>query len=261
MIASLFFAVIIFVFGLVMGSFSNVAIHRVPQKLSLIHPPSFCPRCEAPIRWHDNVPLISYLWLKGRCRNCQAPISPRYPLVEAATGALYLCAFWKVGWHWNAFLPLYWFFISVTLTVGVIDLDKMIIPNLIILPATLLSLTAVGIIAWIRWDLSVLTDSLLGLAVGGLPLGLLAFLFPAGMGMGDAKLAAFIGVVLGYYVVMALFIGFFLGGVMALVLLALGRKKGKDPITLGPFLVAGGWISLLLGPQLLHLYRSIFGGG
>ncbi len=260
MITSVFFAFTVFILGLVMGSFSNVVIYRVPQRLSLVHPASFCPRCEAPIRWHDNIPLFSYLWLKGRCRNCQAPISPRYPLVEAGTGALYLFAFWKVGWHWDAFLPLYWFFISVTLTVGVIDLYQMIIPNVIILPAMLVALVSVGIIAWIRWDLSILTDSLLGLAVGGLPLGILAFLFPAGMGMGDAKLAAFIGLVLGFYVLASLFVGFFLGGVVALVLLAAGKKKGKDPITLGPFLVAGGWIALLLGPQLLHLYRSIFGG-
>ncbi|MFW6113629.1 MAG: prepilin peptidase, partial [Actinomycetota bacterium] len=133
MFYKVYLSVIAFLFGLVVGSFDNVAIYRVPEGESLVSPRSFCPKCKNPIAWYDNIPLISYIILRGRCRHCGLSISPRYPLVEMTSGLLFLAVFAKSGFTWNDEFPFHLFMVTVLLIVSVMDLQKQVIPNKIIL--------------------------------------------------------------------------------------------------------------------------------
>ena len=247
------------VLGLALGSFDNVAIYRVPRGLSLWSPGSFCPRCRRPIAWHDNVPLLGYLLLRGRCRNCGDSISYRYPLVEFLSGALFLAVGAKHGFSWKVEMLPELLMVTVLLIVSFIDLDEQIIPNRIILPAILLALALVALVAGTRGDWGILLRSLAGAAIGGVPLGLLALLFPRGMGMGDAKLSLFTGVVLGYHQLTGFFFAFLTGSLTGLALMALGKMGRKSRIPFGPFLSLGALVALFLGSQVWELYRGMIG--
>lgn len=249
---------VIFVLGLAVGSFDNVAIYRVPEGLSLWSPRSFCPRCGAQIAWYDNIPILSYLLLRGRCRSCGEPISVRYPLVELLSGALFLATFSHLGFEWRAELPAYLLMISVLIIVSAIDLQRQIIPNRIMYPAIPLGLAAVGGVALARGDASIFLRGLAGAGMGGVPLALLALLIPRGMGMGDAKLAAFTGIFLGYHQLTAFFFAFLAGSVVGLILIAAGRKGRDSRIPFGPFLALGALVALFFGPGLWVFYRSLF---
>ena len=243
-----------------LGSFANVLIYRVPRGLSIVKPPSHCPACGSPVRPRDNIPLVGYLVLRGRCRDCGSPIPVSYFLVELAMGAMFVAVFARFGFRWDAMLPLTLFMVAVTLTVGVIDMKEMIIPNRIIIPSLLAAMVAVGVIALVRQDSRFLLDQGAGLLVGAVPLGLIALVFPRGMGMGDAKLMAFTGTVLAWKVLPALFLGFLLGTLASLVPLLAGKKGWKDRIPFGPFLVLGCWISVFWGDRIIALYRSFLRG-
>jgi leader peptidase (prepilin peptidase)/N-methyltransferase len=260
MIPEIFFSAALFLTGIAMGSFANVVIYRVPRGLSVVKPRSFCPGCEVPIEWYDNLPLVSWLALRARCRRCGCPISPRYFLVELTAGAMYVAVFAHFGFAWDAFLLPYLFMVTVTLIVAAIDLEEQIIPNVIILPALLAGLAAAVTIAAVRGDWGVLVEQVAGMLIGGVPLGLTALLVPRGMGMGDAKLMAFVGVILGWKVIPAVFLGFLTGVLWVLIPLATGRKGLKDRIPFGPFLVLGSWISIFAGGWLVELYRSTLRG-
>jgi leader peptidase (prepilin peptidase)/N-methyltransferase len=212
------------------------------------------------VRPRDNIPLVGYLVLRGRCRDCGSPIPVSYFLVELAMGAMFVAVFARFGFRWDAMLPLTLFMVAVTLTVGVIDMKEMIIPNRIILPSLLAAMVAVGVIALVRQDSRFLLDQGAGLLVGAVPLGLIALVFPRGMGMGDAKLMAFTGTVLAWKVLPALFLGFLLGTLASLVPLLAGKKGWKDRIPFGPFLVLGCWISVFWGDRIIALYRSFLRG-
>jgi leader peptidase (prepilin peptidase)/N-methyltransferase len=251
-------SIAVFLFGLVVGSFNNVAAFRIPEGKSLWAPRSFCPQCGSTIVWHDNIPLLSYAILRGQCRNCHESIPARYPLVELVTGLLYLAVFAKCGFEWRAeFLP-YIFMVTVLVIVSAIDIQKQIIPNKIIYPAIPAGLAAMGAVSAVRGDANIILHSLIGLAIGGIPLGLLALAIPKGMGMGDAKLAAFTGVFLGYYQAIALFFAFLLGSIFGITLMVLGRKGRKSRIPFGPYLAAGAIIALFWGPQFWDFYRGLF---
>jgi leader peptidase (prepilin peptidase)/N-methyltransferase len=260
MLPEIFFSVALFLVGLGIGSFANVVIYRVPQGLSIVKPRSFCPQCKTTLSARDNIPLAGWLILRGRCRYCGCRISPTYFLVELTCGAMFVAVYAHFGFSWDAFLPLYLFLVSVTLMVGMIDLEEQIIPNRIILPALLVAMVSVGIIALVRGDYHVLVDQGIGLLIGAVPLGLLALLIPRGMGMGDAKLMAFAGVILGLKVLPALFLGFFLGTVSVIIPVITGRKGWKDKIPFGPFLVLGCWISIFAGGWIIDLYKSFYRG-
>jgi leader peptidase (prepilin peptidase)/N-methyltransferase len=251
-------SVIVFLFGLVVGSFNNVAIFRIPEGKSILAPRSFCPQCGTTIVWYDNVPLLSYAILRGRCRNCHEPIPVRYPLIELLTGLLYLAVFAKCGFTWKAELLPYLLMVTVLVIVSTIDIQKQIIPNKIIYPAILIGFVAMGIVSLVRGDGNIILRSLIGFAIGGLPLGLLALAIPKGMGMGDAKLAAFTGIFLGYYQALGLFFGFLLGSIIGIILMVLGRQGRKSRIPFGPYLAAGALIALFWGPQFWNLYRNLF---
>lgn len=246
-----YFAFISLLFGLVVGSFLNVVIYRLPNGQSLVHPGSHCPRCGQPVRWHDNIPVIGWLLLHGRCRDCKERISVRYPLVEAATGLAFLLAFWRLGLQWP--LLLVWVFIAVMICVAFIDYDHMIIPDKIVLPMAALGLAA---------SIALNPQDWWKYVAGGL--GAAAFMFllimiwPGGMGPGDMKMALCMGTVLGVSVMVALFLAFLVGALTGVFLLATHRKSRKDHIPFGPSLALGAVAAALIGDGVLSSYLALF---
>lgn len=252
-------SVVVFLLGLVVGSFDNVAIYRIPEGISLWAPRSFCPDCHSRIAWYDNIPLLSYALLQGRCRNCGESISLRYPLVELASGLLFLAVFARLGFEWRAeFIP-HLFLVTVLIIVSAIDLERQIIPNRVIYPAIPLGMAAMAAVSLVRGDASIFLRSLAGLAIGGLPLALLALLIPQGMGMGDAKLAAFTGIFLGYHQFTAFFFAFLTGSLLGLGMILAGRKDRKSRVPFGPFLAIGSLVALFFGEGLWRFYKGLMG--
>jgi len=259
MFHKVYFSVVVFLFGLVLGSFDNVAIFRIPEGKSLWAPRSFCPNCGYTIAWYDNIPVVSYLVLRGRCRNCSKSISWRYPLVELVSGLLFLAVFAKVGFQWTAELLPYLFMVTVLIIVSAIDLQQQIIPNKVMYPSIVVALVAMGIVSLVRGDYHIITDSLVGFAVIAVPWALLSLVFPRGFGMGDAKLAAFTGTILGWRSeLIGFFIGIFLGAVAGVILMAGGKKGRKSRIPFGPFLAAGAFVALFWGQAIWDAYLSLF---
>jgi len=237
-------------FGLVVGSFLNVVIHRVPRHESVVWPASHCPHCGESIRPLDNVPLISYLLLRGRCRNCKESISARYPAVEALTGLLFGVAAYEFGVSF-ALLPAL-VLIAALIVLAIIDLEHRLLPNVIVGPAALAGLV-LSILAnpagWWTYPLS-------ALAVAGALL-VLALAIPGGMGMGDVKMGAMLGAFLGPYAVLAVFLGAAIGAVSGGVLMVAGIVQRRSHLPFGLFMAIGGVISLFVGPQLWGLYTNL----
>lgn len=240
------------VIGLVIGSFLNVVIARLPARRSLWKPGSACPTCGAAIAWHDNIPLLSYALLRGRCRACAGPISARYPLVEAVTAALFVAAVARFGWGRD--LAVAWILIAALVAITVIDLDHQIIPDVITLPGIVTGFlvnVASGRLLW--------TDSLLGIVLGGGVFFAIILASGGGMGGGDMKLGAMFGAFLGWQVtIVAIFLAVIVGGVVAAAMLLAGRKGRKDAIPFGPFLAVGGGAALFWGERIVTWYRAGF---
>jgi leader peptidase (prepilin peptidase)/N-methyltransferase len=241
------------VFGLLVGSFLNVVIARVPEGRSVWAPRSACPRCGALIAWYDNIPLVSFLVLRGRCRGCRAGIPWRYPIVEAATGGAFALAYVLLG-------PTPKFLVAAVLlgaliAITAIDLRHQIIPDVISLPGIVVGFVANSLLpGGVGW-----LDSLIGIAVGGGIFLVIILVSGGGMGGGDMKLGAMLGAFLGWKLgLLALLLGVLSGGAVAVVLLLLGRKGRKDAIPFGPYLALGGAIALLWGDQVLTWYLSRF---
>jgi leader peptidase (prepilin peptidase)/N-methyltransferase len=237
-----------FLVGLVIGSFLNVVIARVPDGKSVWRPRSSCPGCAAPIAWYDNVPLVSFVALRGRCRRCGMAISWRYPIVEGATGLLFALAYVVLG-------PIPDFLVAIVLlaalvAITAIDLSHQIIPDVITLPGIVVGVVAnlvTGRVGWI--------ESLLGIAVGGGIFFVIILVSRGGMGGGDMKLAAMLGAFLGWKLgLLAILLGVLSGGVVALALLIMRRKGRKEAIPFGPFLALGGAVTCLWGEPLLAWY-------
>src|SRR2546421_1812267 len=235
-------------FGLVIGSFLNVVAYRLPRGESLVAPGSHCPGCNAPIKPWDNVPILSWLLLRGRCRGCGERISPRYPLVELATAAVFVAVILARGANDDlvALLP----FAAMLIAVADIDLEHRIVPNKILLP---LAVWGVGASAVVRTG--ALPELLIAGAAAFTFLLVAALIHPAGMGMGDVKLGGVMGLYLGASVAPALLIAFLSGSLVGVAIMvrhgAKGRKKG---VPFAPFLAFGGVVGLLVGAQLVHLY-------
>ena len=189
-------SLVAFIFGSVLGSFFNVCIYRIPAGESIIFPSSRCPKCGASIRWYQNVPLLSYLFLGGKCGSCRVRIPWRYPFVEALTGLLFVLVLYSFGV--NLSTPVYLLFVSALIVITFIDLDHQIIPDVISLPGIVVGFLCSFAIPWLSW-----TDSLLGILLGGGSLWLVAVLYELltkkeGMGGGDIKLLAMLGAFLGW---------------------------------------------------------------
>ena len=250
--------VFFFILGTIVGSFLNVIIYRLPREQSIIKPASHCPKCKTPIKPYDNIPILSYIILGGKCRHCGEKISFRYPLVEFLTGSLFLAVIVNFGLTFYSICTL--IFVSSLVAVTFIDLDFKIIPNEITIPGTLIFFLIPLMIKLLKikiaWKVS-LKDSLIGILVGGGVLALIAILYEKlrkkeGMGFGDVKLLAYIGAFLGWEkVILTLFIGSFTGLIIMLPFMLLGKAKMQTAIPFGPFLVIGAFISLFWGDLFL----------
>jgi leader peptidase (prepilin peptidase)/N-methyltransferase len=239
--------------GLLIGSFLNVVAWRLPRGESLVHPGSACPACGTPVKPYDNVPVLSWLLLRGRCRRCEARISARYPLVELATAVLYVAV--VVGREGALDIALGLLLVTALVPITLIDLDLRIIPNAITLPASVAAVAAAVVL-----DPGFVPEQLIAGAAGGGFFLLAALLYPRGMGMGDVKLAAVLGLFLGRGVGPAVLIAL-VGGVLvgALVIARKGVAEGrKTAVPFGPFLAVGGIVALLVGDELVDAYLSTF---
>jgi leader peptidase (prepilin peptidase) / N-methyltransferase len=247
----MFEALIVFIFGLIIGSFCNVVIYRLPQGKSIIRPGSQCRSCAAPILPWDNIPLLSYFLLRGSCRVCKEAISLRYPSVELVSGVLYVLLWFKFGF--SIPFAVYAALTSTLLTVALIDYDHKIIPNTITLPGIAIGL---GLSIW-ALPITPL-GSLLGVLIGGAFFYLIALVSKGGMGGGDIKLIAMIGAFLGWQgALFTIFSGALLGSLVGVMLMVLGRKGRKDKVPFGPFLSSGAIIFLLCGDGLIYWYFDL----
>jgi leader peptidase (prepilin peptidase) / N-methyltransferase len=248
--------------GLAIGSFLNVVIHRVPLERSLSTPGSHCPACENPIRARHNVPVIGWLALGGKCADCATAISVRYPLVELATGLLFVAVTWQADrLDELPALPALLFFTAAGIALSLIDLDVKRLPNAIVLPSYPVIALLLTIAAVLADDPAALVRALIGgLALFGGYFAL-AFAYPAGMGFGDVKLAGIVGGVLGYLSYAALLVGafaaFLLGGVVGVVVLLSRHGARKTALPFGPFMFAGTLIALFAGPQIAGVYTDL----
>jgi leader peptidase (prepilin peptidase)/N-methyltransferase len=242
-------AAIAFVPGLAVGSFLNVVAARVPLRRSVVHPGSACMSCAAPLAWYDNLPVVSYLLLRGRCRSCGTSIPWKYPAVELGTALLVGACVLAFGLTANAAVAA--FFCATLVAVSVTDLERRIIPNRIVLPAAAIVLVAqTALEPSPEWALGALGASLF--------LFLAALAYPAGMGMGDVKLALLLGAMLGRTVPVAMMIAMIAALVPAVVLLARhGGAARKMGIPFGPFLALGGVVTLFAGEWILDAYLNL----
>lgn len=245
--------ILLFLFGLLIGSFLTVVAHRVPRGESVVGGRSHCPACGAQIAAYDNVPVLSWLLLRGRARCCGAPISPRYPLTELTAGALYAMTT-VVLWDDPAEAALGLAFVTTLLAITLTDLERRIIPNKILLAGAIVGV-AIAAVA----DTGSLPERAIAAAAAGGLLFAVALAYPRGMGLGDVKLAAVMGLYLGRSVGPALLIGFAAGALYGLALIALrGAAARKQAVPFGPFLALGGVAALLAGEQMVDWYLGAF---
>ena len=246
-------AILIFILGLIVGSFSNVCIYRIPRNESIIYPASHCPKCHSNILPKDNIPLLSYILLKGRCRNCKTKISIQYPMVEFLSGLIYLIIYLLYGLSVQTLI--YIILSSALIIIAFIDLNQQMVPDVISLPGIVIGFILSFFVSYLSF-----INSALGVVVGGgiiLVIGLAGSLIfkKEAMGGGDVKLAAMIGAFLGWrYIIVSLFLGFFLGALTGIILIMTKIKKREDAIPFGPFIVLGSLITLLWGEKILSWY-------
>ncbi|WP_326495847.1 prepilin peptidase [Curtobacterium sp. 260] len=262
------------VLGLAIGSFLNVVVHRVPAAISVVAPASACPRCDHPIRRRDNVPVLSWLLLRARCRDCAAPISARYPAVEGATAVLFVLVALVVPQPLGAttvgealgrtvMLAALLFLMAVSVALSLIDLDTHRLPNAVVYPAAVVLLVLLGAVSAVSGDWGALLRGLLGAVVLGGAYLVLALAVPGGMGLGDVKLAVVLGLVLAYLgwgpLAVGAFGGFLVGGTVAIALVAVGRARMGSGVPFGPSMLVGAWIGIVLGVPLWSAYLGLLG--
>ena len=246
-------AVLAGILGAIVGSFLNVVAYRLPRGESLAHPPSRCPSCGKAIKPYDNIPVLSWLLLRGRCRHCKEPISARYPIVEAGTGLLCALVVIVKGADEDAIIGIVLVLLLVPVTL--IDLDHHLIPNKITYPGAVLGIALVAVL-----ETDSLVENLLAAAGAGGFLLVAAIVQPRGMGMGDVKLAFVLGIYLGRAVIPAIFVALIAGALVgALVIARMGVQKGrKAGIPFGPWLSLGGVVGLLAGDEIVDWYLDSF---
>jgi leader peptidase (prepilin peptidase)/N-methyltransferase len=244
------------VLGLIVGSYLNVVVHRLPRGISTVLPRSRCPACGAAIRAFDNLPLVSYLILGGRCRDCGAPISWRYPAVEALTSLSFVACALRFGLVPEALVAA--FFCCLLIALAAIDLEHLMLPDRITLPGIATGIAVQPWISWVGWR-----GALVGAALGG---GVLLALYGGwyllrreeGLGLGDAKMLAMVGAFLGWRgVVVTLFVGALAGAAAGLLLIGSGRGDRKSKLPLGTFLALGGLVALFAGDRLVDAYLGV----
>ncbi len=241
----------IFVLGAIIGSFLNVCIHRLPTEQSIVTPASNCPLCKTPIKFYDNIPILSYILLRGKCRHCGTPIPIQYILIELINGAGYTVIAWKLGLNTDS--AFYALLFSALLAVSVIDLYHQIIPDVITIPGIIIGLMASGFILP-----SGIKDAIFGTLFGGGIFFIIALVSRGGMGGGDIKLIAMIGSFLGLTdVLLTIILSSFIGSVVGVFLMIAFGKGRKYKIPFGPFLSIGGIISLFFKTKIIEWYLGM----
>ncbi len=262
-------------FGLAIGSFLNVVAYRVPAGLSIVHPASACPGCGHTIRGRDNLPLVSWMLLGGRCRDCRTPISVRYPAIEALTAVAFIGVALLFGGQIanasgtaelvGAVLQLlaFGYLAAISIVLSAIDLDVRRLPNAIVLPSYLVAAALLVPAALLSGRPEALIPAAVGMVASVLFYGILWVVAPGGMGLGDVKLAGVLGLYLGYLGWAQLLVGvgaaFTLGGVFGLVLIAIRRAGRKSTVPFGPWMFAGAWVGIIVGEQLARGYLDLIG--
>ena len=249
-------AVLAFVSGALIGSFVTVVAHRVPRGEGIVTGRSRCPHCGKTIAAYDNIPIVSWLLLRGRCRACGAPISARYPLTEASLGALFAGTVLALGTDDAGELVLGLVLCTVLVAITLTDLERRIIPNAIVLAGAL-----AGVAIVLAFGLGDLEQRAIAVLVSGGALFLLAFAYPRGMGMGDVKLVAMMAIYLGRAIAPALLVGFASGALVGVALIARhGGEARKRAVPFGPFLALGGVVGLWFGDDIVDWYLDTFTG-
>ncbi|WP_423922081.1 prepilin peptidase [Frigoribacterium sp. 2-23] len=262
-------------FGLLIGSFVNVVVYRVPAGLSVSRPASACPTCHSPIKAYDNVPVLSWLALGGKCRACKTTISARYPIVEMATGLFFVAVaarLWPLGAvpadgllvaSHVVVVIAYLYLAAISVALGIIDLEHHRLPNAIVLPAYGVGLVLLATASALSGDWSALLRGVIGMAALYAVYFAMAFAYPGGMGFGDVKLAGVLGLFLAYLgwgeLAVGAFAAFLLGGLFAIALLALRRTTRKGGIPFGPWMLAGAWVGIFVGGVLSSAYLTLLG--
>lgn len=259
---------IVFILGAAIGSFLNVVVYRLPEGLSLLYPPSRCPRCETRLKPYDNVPVFGWLWLKGKCRNCKLPIAARYPIVEFATGGLFVAVFMFFGATWQT--PGHWIFVCWLLALALIDLDTMTLPNSLTASGLLLGWGYQGWMSYVQAPTTIrsVADSVIWAIVASVAAlwmfdligiaGSRAF-GKAAMGGGDSKLAAMMAAWLGFPgMLLATFLAAVMGAFIGGGALAMGALGAKQHIPFGPYLALGAVMTLFYGQQMVTAYLAVF---
>ncbi len=253
------FVGLVTVLGLLIGSFLNVVVWRVPRGESVVSPPSACPRCGARIAWYDNLPVVSWLVLRGRCRRCHEPISVRYPLVEAGTGLLFGLVAWHFGISWTT--PAYLYLAAISVALALIDIDVHRLPNAIVLPSYVVVPVLLAVASWGADDWPALLRAVIGGVVLYAFYFVLVLVYPRGMGFGDVKLAGILGAYLAWLgwgsLVVGAFAAFLVGGVFSIVLMATGRAGRKSKIPFGPWMLIGCAIGVAFGESLWSAYLDV----
>ncbi|HEX9334366.1 MAG TPA: prepilin peptidase [Pseudonocardiaceae bacterium] len=251
--------------GLAVGSFLNVVIYRVPRGESLVRPPSHCPACGAAVRNRHNIPVVGWLVLRGRCADCAAPISVRYPLVELTTGVVFAgLTAWLVAHQLTSAVPAYLYFAGAGIALSAIDLDCRRLPNAIVLPSYPVLGVLLAASAWWQHDWWALART----GIGGAALFVfffgLAFVYPSGMGFGDVRLAGIVGGMLGYLswsaLVIGAFGGFLLGAVVGVVVLASRRGDRRTALPFGPFMIFAALVAIVVAGPISAAYQGLLSG-
>jgi leader peptidase (prepilin peptidase) / N-methyltransferase len=272
-----YFAGLTAVFGLLIGSFLNVVVYRVPAGLSVVRPRSACPNCGHEIRGRDNVPVLSWLVLRGRCRDCATPISARYPAVELVTALAFVIVFarfWPTTAGVDSDVPVMQqllllgtmlFVMAISVALALIDLDTQRLPDAIVLPSYAVVIVCGAGMSLLSGDWGAFVRGLTGMAALGIFYLVLAIAVPRGMGLGDVKLAGVLGFVLAYLgwgpLAVGAFGAFLLGGTFSIVLMVLRRVGRKSGIPFGPWMLAGAWCGIFFGDGVLRAYLSLIGLG
>lgn len=239
----------IFLLGACVGSFLNVCIYRLPARESIVFPSSHCFSCGKKLGLIDLVPIFNYIYLRGKCRHCGASFSIQYPLIELITALIFVLVWLQFGFTWETFAG--WVLVSILIAITVTDIQHQIIPNKYIIVGLILGLPLVAL-----QSLKTLQWGLIAFLVAGFFMLAIALVSRGGMGGGDIKLAALMGLYLGKAVVVALFCSFLVGGLVGIFLLLTGKKGRKDAVPFGPYLALGGIAALFYGNQIINWYAG-----
>lgn len=244
------------VLGLLVGSFLNVVIYRVPRDESVVRPRSHCPECGTQLAERDNIPVISWLLLHGKCRTCGTPISARYPLIEALTGALFAAVAARFGFDWA--LPAFLLFTASLIALSAIDLETYRLPKKIVYPSLIAGAVLLAGAGLLSHDMRGIAEAAAGAMLAWLVLLVIHLISPKGMGFGDVRLAALIGMYLGWIelpaVGVGLFLAFLFASVIGVGLMIAGRRGRKDRVPFGPFLALGAMATVFFGEVILNGY-------